>query len=245
MDEKQARLEERTARLEGINQQLAQRGLKPLAKLGDNTKDEIEVVGIAEIFDHSQRFFTDVKFNVTFPNGTAGAFTVRFNANSASSDGAVLVVLLNGKFAIVKQWRLPLGRWTYEVPRGFAPKLDTPAVRNGNLETVSIGDLPLGILARELGTEVMANARIASLTHLGNIAENSGTHCVCPAHFLVQIDVDERVLATRLSSAEGINVKLWDATQVRKEYGGKLCDCHTLTALTLAIRHVESLPKLS
>jgi hypothetical protein len=237
-------METRQNLLESINAELTARGLKPLSKLGDASKGEIEIAGIAEIYDHSKRFFVDVKFDVRFPNGSAGAFTVRFNANGAVSDGAVMVVLINGQFAIVKQWRLPLAHWTYEMPRGFGEKLDAAQV-NGRLGTLRIGDLPLGTLARELGEEVMSDAQLTSITHLGNIAENSGTSAVCPSYFLVQLAVDPAILSARLSGSEHLSVKLWDTQKVRAEFGQKLCDNHSLTALALAFRHMESLPKLS
>lgn len=234
----------REQRLETINAQLSSRGLKTLRKLGDHTKGEFEIVGIKDVHDHSARFFTDVKFDVLMPGGKNAEFTVRFNANGSVSDGAVIVALVNGRFAIAKQWRLPLQRWTYEVPRGFGDKLDQAHLQ-GALGTVKIADLPLGTLARELGEEVMKDAAISSVTHLGNIAENSGTHNVAPSYFLVQIQVPEDALSQRLSgSEEGIKVELWDAAKVRSEFGLKLCDSHTITALALALRYIETLPRI-
>lgn len=232
--------------LDEINAMLSGRRLKPLPKLGDRTKGEIEIVGVEEVFDHSARFFTDVKFSVRFPGDKPGEFTVRFNANGLASDGAVFVTLVNGKFAIVKQWRLPLGRWMYEVPRGFSEKLDE-AKLSGKLGTVGIGDLPLGTLSRELGEEVMAGAKVTSVTHLGNVAQDSGTHNVAPAYFLIQLRVPDDVLAGGLKGTddEVAKVKLWDADAVRAEIGQRLCDNHTITALCLALNYIERLPRLA
>lgn len=232
----------RKQRLEGINAQLKARGLKQLRKLGDQTEGEIETTKIVEIYDHSKRFFTDVKFAVLFPGGKEGEFTVRFNANGEVSDGAVIVVLVNGRFAIIKQWRLPLGVWTYEVCRGFGEKLDNAQI-NGQLGTLKIGDLPIGTVTRELGEEVMATAEISSVTHLGNIAENSGTNAVSPAHFLVQIQVDEARLAAKLSGSEGLKVYLWTADEVDRQLGKRIADNHSITALCLAQRHIDRLPR--
>jgi hypothetical protein len=233
---------ERDLRLSAINEPLQKRNLKALRKLGDSAKGEIELLFIEKIFDHSQRFFTDVKFAVRFPNGTEGAFTVRFNANGRVSDGAVMVVLINGKFAIVKQWRLPLAQWTYEMPRGFGDKLDQAQIA-GALGTIKIADLPLGMLERELGKEVMAEAEITSVTHLGNIAENSGTSAIAPSYFLVQLRVDEARLAHVQGSENGLSIKLWDAQELRNQLGRKLCDNHSITAAALALRHIEDLPR--
>lgn len=233
---------ERDNLLQTINALLAERGLKQLKKLGDHTKGEIEITNVFEIYEHAKRFFTDVRFAVVFPNGSGGEFTVRFNANGEVSDGAVIVVLVNGLYAIVKQWRLPLGQWTYEVCRGFGDKLDKAHIQ-GELGTLKIGDLPLGTLARELGEEVMATAAISSVTHLGNIAENSGTHAVAPAYFLVQIEVDEDKLAKKVKGSEGMCVQLYTADALDMQIGKRICDSHSIVALTLANRHIDKLPR--
>jgi hypothetical protein len=234
---------ERETRLKAINATLTERKLKALPRLGDMTKGETEIFSIVEIYDHSARFFTDVKFAVKFPNGADGAFTVRFNANGTVSDGAVIIVLINGKFAIVRQWRLPLGQFTFELPRGFGENLDKAHI-NGALGTLKIGDLPLGTLVRELSEEVMESADITSVTHLGNIAENSGTNAVAPSYFLVQMTVAEDKLEARLKGSEdGLAIRLWDAKTTRSELGRKLCDNHTITGVALAFTYIESLPR--
>ncbi len=237
-------MNERQTRLEQINAELANRGLKPLRKLGDNSEGEIEVLRIVEIFDHSKRFFTDVKFAVAFPGGNPGEFTVRFNANGEVSDGAVIVVLVNGLYAIVKQWRLPLGQWTYEVPRGFGDKIDKAHIA-GNLGTIQIGDLPLGTLVRELGEEVMKTCQIDSVTHLGNVAENSGTSAIAPSYFLVQLQVDESQLQAKLkgSESEHLKVYLWNQAELDRQIGQRIADNHSIVALSLASRYIERLPR--
>lgn len=235
-------MNEREQTLATVNAELKQRGLKQLRKLGNHLEGEIEATRIIEIFEHSRRFFTDVKFAVTFPGGKEGEFTVRFNANGEVSDGAIIVVLINGLFAIVKQWRLPLGQWTYEVCRGFGEKLDQAQIQ-GELGTLKIGDLPLGTLTRELGQEVMATAEINSVTHLGNIAENSGTNAVVPAYFLVQIEVDQALLQSRIEGSEGLKVYLWSADEVDRQIGKRIADNHSIVGLSLAGRYIDSLPR--
>ena len=234
----------REQRLEMINLDLADRDLRPLHKLGDHTQGEIELVEILEFHEQAARFFTDVRFRCLFPDGQEGEYTIRFNANSRVSDGAIMVVLVNGRFAIAKQWRPPLGRWTYELPRGFGEKLDQ-AQLHGRLGTVRIGDLPLGTLVREFGEEVMADAQVTSVTHLGNIAENSSTHSATPACYLISIQVDEHLVNGKLRGSDGevAEVRLWDAAKIRQELGRKLCDAHTLGVLCLALNYIESLPR--
>lgn len=235
---------ERRALLESINQTLRERGLKAIHRLGDRTKSEIEIVGLREIYDHSQRFFTDVKFNVIFPDGSAGEYTFRFNANSHVSDGVIMVVIVNGKFAIMKQWRLPLGQWMYEVPRGFGEGIDQAQI-GGQLGTLKIGDLPLGTFLRELREEVMAEAAVSSVTHLGNVAQNSSTDATVPSYFLVQIQVPEARLRKRLrgSDDEVLTIELWDMSTIRSELGRKINDNHSIVALTLALNFIDSLPR--
>lgn len=240
-------MNERETRLTDINAQLTARGLKPLRKLGDQTKGEIEAIRVVEIFEHSKRFFTDVKLAVVFPGGPGtykeGEYTIRFNANGEVSDGAVIVVLVNGRFAIVKQWRLTVGQWTYEIPRGFGEKLDKAQVA-GSLGTIKIADLPLATLTRELGEEVMAQAEITSVTHLGNVAENSGTHAVAPSYFLVQLEVEPEKLDGKLKGTEDMKVYLWDAAEIDRQLGVKIVDSHSIVAIALAKRYIERLPQM-
>ncbi len=230
---------DRDNRLAAINAELTARQLKTLRKLGDRTKGEIEALRIIEIFEHSKRFFTDVKFAVLLPNNNEGEFAVRFNANGDVSDGAAVVTIVNGKFAIVKQWRLPLGQWTYEVPRGFADKLDK-ATSQGSLDSLALADLPLGMLTRELGDAIMSQARILSVTHLGNIAENSGTSAVTPNYFLARIEVDEAMLQAKLKGSNELKVYFWTAEEVDDQIGSKIADNHSIVALSLATRKMAS-----
>lgn len=230
-------------RLARINDILCARSLKPLPKLGDHREGEFEIVDIIEIFDHSKQFFTDIKFSVIKPDGGDGQFSVRFNANGAVTDGAVIVTVINGKFAVVKQWRVPLARWTLEIPRGFNNNLVTAAGVSG-VPSLNITDLPLGTIVRELTADVVNTGRVVSVTDLGNIAENTGTHAVAPGFFLVQLQVDEEKLGARLKGTADLKVQLWDAARVRQEIGRKLADMHTITGLALAMRHIEEIPRL-
>jgi hypothetical protein len=243
--------EKRNARedlLAKINAEMNARGLKLMKKLGDAEKGEIEITGIPKIYEFNSRFFIDAVYPVKFPNGTVGSFSIRSNANSAVSDGAIMVVLLNGRFVVVKEWRLPHGCWLYGLPRGFGEVMDSAKI-HGRLGTLKIGDLPLGTLARELGEEVMATAAVTSVTHLGNVGENTGTHTGAPAVFLVQLyapghDDKDNVPLRGSEELQELKVELWDVARVKREMGGKLCDVFSLAALALAFNHVATLPRL-
>jgi hypothetical protein len=234
-------IQNREQRLAAVNTALAARGLKPMPKLGDMEKGEIEILSIKEIHEFASRFFTYVKFAVAFPGGKEGEFSVRFNANGEVCDGAVMVVMVNGRFAVVKQWRLPLARWTYETARGFSEKLDK-AYRADEVGALGLGDLPIGTVLRELDQEVMKGARLKGIFHLGDIAENSGTNAVVPSYFLVQIEVDDD---SKLGGTDGkLKVMLWDGQKVADEIGGKISDCHSITAFALARKKLAELGRL-
>lgn len=231
---------QRSQLLADINQAFTSRKLRTIRKLGDASEGEFEIIALKEIYDHSPRFFTDVKFAVLFPGGKEGEFTVRFNANGSISDGAVIVARVNGRFALVKQWRLPLSQWTYEVPRGFSEKFHSAHVEK-NLGAVSLSDTPLATLTRELGDEIMKNAKVGQFNYLGAIAENSGTSNVTPSYFLVDITVDEALLSGKTHGDEAVlKVYFWDDKTVQSEFGLKIMDAHSITALALARRHIET-----
>lgn len=236
---------ERNALLERINAELKKRGLKTIPKLGDASKGEREIVGLEEIREQADRYFVDVRFRTRVEDGTTESYLVRFNVNGAVSDGAVFVPVINGKFAIVKQWRLPLGRWTYELPRGFCESNDLFRVLSAE-GAVRLSDLPLGVLERELGKALVEGAELTSVTHLGTIAQNTSTDSASPSYFLVQVEAPEAVLPQRLKDADGVGqVKLWEAATVRTEMGRKLCDSHTITALALAFAHFERISQMT
>lgn len=245
-----ARDEERATLLRRINDMLAARGFKPFKRLGDAGKGEIEITSVRELVanaspDGSTVFWGYLALDVVFPGGKAGRFFPKFNGNGAVSDGAVMAVLINGKFAMVKQYRLTVQEQMIELPRGFGEKMDKAQIA-GSLGTLKIGDLPLGTLTRELGEEVMSSAVVTSVTHLGNIAQDSGVDTATPAYYLVQLTVDEKVLAGKLQGTgdEVSKVLLWEPSKVKAELGRRIRDNHSITGLALAFNHIESLPRL-
>lgn len=232
--------------LNEINATLATHSLKPLAALGDHTRGKIELVEIIEIFDHSKRFFTDVQFRCLFPGGAEGRYTIRWNANSAVSDGAVMLVIVNGRLAIVRQYRPALGTFLDELPRGFGEEFDRAQV-HGRLGTMTFGDLPLATALRELGEEVLEGATVESVTHLGNIAENSSTHTATPAYWLIEVTVAEVALKQRLSNItadEGIALKLWTYQEALRNIGTRLLDAHSIVGMALLGKRLAGLAAL-
>jgi hypothetical protein len=231
--------------IESINAQLKERGLKPIPKLGDSSEGEREIIALEEIRAGSERYFVDVRFRMRLPDGSIDSYAIRFNVNGAVSDGAVFVPVINGKFAVVKQWRVPLGRWTYELPRGFCESDNLFRVLSDS-GAIRLSDLPLGVLERELGAALVEGAQLTSVTHLGDIAQNSSTDTATPSYFLVQVQVPEASLTQNLKNADGVGqVKIWDAATVRAELGKKLSDSHSITALALAFGHFERMAQMA
>ena len=180
---------------------------------------------------------------VKFPSGTEGEYTIRFNANGAISDGAVFVVMVNGRFALVRQWRSPLSRWTVEIPRGFGDKADNARTdKDKGIESITFKEMPINTVLREFQEEVSATAKPDSITYLGALCENSGTHNVLPSFYLVTLKVDEASVAKLLVGSEtlqSVTVVLWDKERIQAELGKEISDFHSVCALTLALNHLD------
>lgn len=237
---------------EEINGILAARKLRPFSRLGDASKGQSEITGINTrpdgslmIFDDNERFFTDITFKMKAPNGSEFTYKLRFNANSLESDGAVLPVVLNNRFFLIKQWRTPLGEYTVETPRGFANEREK-ACLTGALGQVTLQDLPAAvraILIRELDASLFANAVITTC-HLGDLAENSGTHAVRPSHYLIRGSLPEEHLQNALTTIKGkpdSMVKMWEPVTVFDELGGAIFDQHSISASTLALKQLGAI----
>lgn len=224
-------------RLAAINGLLTERKLRPLVGLGDNSEGQPEIIDIASWSDVNSRFFQDVFFVVQAPNsGPEYKHMVRFNANGAISDGAIFIPVINGRVAVVQQFRTSLGVKTWELPRGFSDTIDQVAKQSGDPRSLGLNDLPK-VLARELGEEVVRGARITALTALGQVAENTGTHNVAPDTYLVDIAVDEHTLTTNLGGSENLAVRLLTWGELEKGDGVEISDLHSLAMLALARRH--------
>jgi len=223
-------------RLAAVNRLLLERNLRPLKSLGENQKGQPEIIDISDWFDPNPKFFQDVFFVVRAPNGSEYKHMVRFNANGAVSDGAVFIAVINGRVALVRQFRTALGMETWELPRGFCDKVDTVAKHSGDPRSLGLNDLPK-VLVRELGEEVVKSARINALTAFGQVAENSGTENVAPDAYLLDIQVDEAGLEKRLGGSENLGILLLTWGELEKGDGVELDDLHSLAMLALARRH--------
>jgi hypothetical protein len=120
--------------------------------------------------------------------------------------------------------------------------MDTAKI-HGKLGTMRIGDLPLGTLTRELGEEAIEGGEVVSITHLGNIAQNSSNDTATPSYFFVQISVKAEKLEGKLKGTEGLAVKLLTLNEIKNEMGGKIVDAHSITALALVLKLIETMPR--
>lgn len=222
---------------ETINSKLRSLKLAEFRTIGDADQPaQWVLLGIKEIYDHSARFFYDIKFNALMPlkkgetERRPAEYTIRFNANSAESHGVVIIPFLGNKIVFVRQWRSTVGRETLELPRGFGllrRDTDIKAISVEQIGRLQISDLPVLNVLRELGEEVLSKAEIIGLTYYGTVDQNTGTDAIEPSVYGVHIHTD-----AKLGGSEGLAVlplmpdEIWS-----RIFDGRIRDLHTLGAL--------------
>lgn len=203
---------------------LKELGLTPPESIGNIEEGIPEIVGLTDIYWNGN-FFADIEFQVQWKQGAAPApFVMRSNKGGA---GSVFVPMIDGKVALVKQWRPCLGKYTWEIPRGFAQewesgkKLGASAIPKG-FATV------LGELSEEVG-----KASDISAHKLGEIAENSGSTTTSPSYWLLTVG------QLKLGGTEGLGVKLVTLEEALQSIGTEIIDNHSIVGLTLAMRQLS------
>jgi ADP-ribose pyrophosphatase len=90
---------------------------------GEWRKGEIEIVGIQKII--SNRFWTEVEYNVLFPPRLAGGDPAKgtyrsivWNSGPAAGAGALLITK-DREVVLLRSFRHAVRRWTLELPRGI------------------------------------------------------------------------------------------------------------------------------
>lgn len=213
-------------RLGAINSLLQGRGLRALPSLGDNAAGSPEILDIVEWLTPHTVQWQDVVFLVRRVNGSTYKHQIRFNANGAVCDGVVFVPVINGSVALVRQFRIPVGMETWELPRGFAEFASDVGGTGPN-------GVPSALL-RELDEEVIESAVVRGVKPLGVIADNTGTHNVWLEGYIVEIECDTGLLASRLGGTAKLGVRLvaWDELWRPSSLG--IRDAHSLAAIALA-----------
>lgn len=204
---------------------LREMGLTPPETIGNIEEGIPEIVGISDIYWNGN-FFADIEVLVQWKPGAAPLpFVMRSNKNGA---GAIFVPVIQGKFALVKQWRPTLGRLTWEIPRGFSNEWETG-------RKLGAGALPKGF-ATVLGelSEEVGKAKDIVPNFLAEIAENSGTNTTSPSYWM--LNIGSIALG---GTEEGLAVKLVEPAEAKRLVGIEICDSHSITALFLALRALE------
>lgn len=236
-------IENPVERLNAFNAFLKTKHLKPLRKLGEWQRGQIELIKVIGIFDHSSNFFTDIQFECRFPNGSFGKYAIRFNANGDVAEPAVTFCFINGKVAIVYQWRSPAGIWTYEVPRGFGSGKPAKYFAETDLNQITLSDLPIDTLIKVVGTEIAEFAEIRKVQSLGSSWQNTGTDAVQATYLLVDLRVDKQELEQRMGNIHRFSpykLYLWDLQKFDEEIGLKINDQFSETAYLRATRYLKN-----
>jgi len=221
-------------RLVAINSLLQAKGLRPLPSLGDNTKGFSEIIDVVEWLTAHTAQWQDVVFLVRRVNGAVYKHQIRFNSNGAVCDGVVFIPVINGSVALVRQFRIPVGIATWELPRGFA-EFSSDAAGSGS------GGIPSALL-RELDEEVIQGARVRGVQPLGAIADNTGTHNVWSDAYVVEIECDPKALKSQLGGSAKLGVRLVSWEELWRPSSLGIRDAHSLAAIALAReRRVESM----
>jgi hypothetical protein len=215
--------ETKSALLKGFLKEL---GLTPPANLGNIEEGTPEIVSLTDVYSNG-KFFADFEVGVRWKAGANPApFVMRSNYGGA---GAVFVPIIDGKIALVRQWRPCLGRFTWEIPRGFSETWETG-------KKLGAASIPKGF-ATVLGelSEEVGKATDVVPTFLGEIAENSGSTTTSPSYWILKIGK-----MTLGGSEEGINVKLVPLDEIPELVGKDVVDSHSITALYLAQKHLRA-----
>lgn len=236
-------IEDRQLRLQAINHVLEIRNLRQLPKLGNWHKGEIELLKVINIFDHSASFFTDVQFECRYWNNTIGKYVIRFNAKGDVADGAAVFCLINGKAAIIYQWRPTVGAWTYEVARGFGTGKSARYFETADCQTMPLSDLPIDTLMKVVGNEISDFTEIKKIAVTGKTWQNTGTDAVPTTNLLVDLKIDKTELANRMDTIRRFSpfvLYLMDLNEVDEAIGEKINDNHSITAYTLASKYLKN-----
>jgi hypothetical protein len=215
-----------SVRLVTINGLLQAQGLRPLPSLGDNTKGFSEIIDIVEWLPPHTAQWQDVVFLVRRVNGSVYKHQVRFNSNGSVCDGVLFIPVINGSVALVRQFRIPVGMETWELPRGFAEF-------SADVAKVAEAGLPPALL-RELDEEVISQAVVKSVQCLGAIADNTGTHNVLCDAYIVSVECKPELLGEVLGGTAKLGVRLIAWEELWRPSALGICDAHSLAAIALA-----------
>jgi hypothetical protein len=103
-----------------VNKQLDMLDIPQFDKAFGAWRDnQIQVIGIQRVDTELNPRLVFVTYRVIIPSGDVRSYTVQYNAHSASSSGVVLIVKVNGKYAVVRQRRFVIEQYLTELMRSF------------------------------------------------------------------------------------------------------------------------------
>lgn len=177
-----------------------------------------EIICLEKVLEYSSEANPWVKLyydHVTFPNGEKG----RYNRIVEGKEGKGVVVLpvaSDGKAALIRIYRYPIGGWQWELPRGFSIPTMT-AQENAR---------------RELHEETGITAK--ELVHLGSIFPNSGILTTNVDVFLAP-DLDYSSIPLISEQWAILEMRFFAVKELEEMIAhGLIQDAMTLAALTLA-----------
>jgi hypothetical protein len=222
----------RSDRLIVINEFLQAQDLRPLDGLGDASQGEMEFVGVNCFVSDPFVARLDFETVIGVPEKRKQFNHLVFTtSHSAKGSASIIVPFLRlqgdaepGHILVVKQFRPVLGRFTTELPRGFADAGD-----------FSHSDTQSGIL-RELEEEtgiVSAFRDTIEVEKMQPVLESSGTHNVINAVYKVTISLSQlqfdAVKQKMMCQASGHKIR--SGVIPLREASTALDDNHSLAAL--------------
>ncbi len=201
--------------------------IKDERELGMHSKNEIEIVGVAQVIADLWHAYAHVQFTTIRPDGSIKPFTIRIDKPTA-----LVYAVINGKLLLSYQSRLAIGSmWTLELPRGWIAPQDagTPesAVRS--------------LLTRECGSAFVASLSSFRPVEVKRIWQDTGSmRSDLPVYYL-EADATHAPL-----ERQGVcKPKLYGFGEVDDlEEKGKLCDAFSLAGLRVVERYLQRTVRL-
>lgn len=219
----------RLAVLEGVNVVFRKYGLPEwteLKRIGKHREGEFEITRVVHVWDDLVQYFVYVVFAVIQPDGTPGVYGVRFNRPTA-----VVVPIINGRVLLVKQHRLPVGRWLVELPRGWLPV--HPAWKSEDEWTPA-----KLILERELGEEFVQTLKVREAKKLSEPSEDSGARGTAVGIYLLIAETQAET-PKRHGVHKIIHGPNWEELLGWVDQNS-IADLHSLSAILKAGRFLKS-----
>jgi hypothetical protein len=233
-----------------VNKQLDMLDIPQFDKAFGAWRDnQIQVIGIQRVDTELNPRLVFVTYRVIIPSGDVRSYTVQYNAHSASSSGVVLIVKVNGKYAVVRQRRFVIEQYLTELMRSFPAIPQDPFEIQPTSGLLKVNGLPLRCALEELGPDVLGAARLKSEPRcLGKFPENTGWSAVRPEIWFFNLRVPKEALATRLAqpTPKGGVLQLRTLRELVEAWqDDQLQDAHSVTAFMRYLKEFNLLRVLA